>query len=112
MSERRWTPRSTAAAVVFLTIAILIVGIPVLATQAPRPARFGWQMYSTVSEVPEVWTEDASGARTWIDVMPFMGDGRAEIIWGPHLVDALCSSGDVHAVVVRERDAEERVPCS
>ncbi len=112
MADRRWTPRTVAAAAVFVALAFLLVAIPIQATQHARPARFGWQMYSTVSPVPEVWTEDAAGTRSRVDVARYMGDGRAEIVWGHPLANALCMDADVLAVIVSERGKEERIPCS
>ncbi len=112
MAERRWTPPTTVAAAVFVALAILLVALPIQATQQPRPARFGWQMYSTISPVPEVWTEDATGTRTSVDPARYMGDGRAEIIWAHLLADALCGDADVRSVIVSERGTEERIPCS
>lgn len=111
MSEARWTPRTAAHAAIFTTLAFLIVAIPVVATQQPRPARYGWQMYSTVSTVPEVWTEDESGAQRHEDITRFMGDGRAEIVWGSFLAGALCAEDGIRAVVVDERGARERIEC-
>jgi hypothetical protein len=95
----------------FLGIAAIQVGIPVRATFEPRPARFGWQMYSTVSPVPEVWTENEAGARASVDITRLMGDPRAEIVWAEPLADALCQEPDVSAVVVLEREVERRIPC-
>jgi hypothetical protein len=112
MADEGWTRRSLIAATLFLSIAAVQVAIPVRATFEPRPARFGWQMYSTVSPVPEVWTEDAAGTRVGVDIAPLMGDPRAEILWAEPLADALCRQPDVSAVVVLERDVERRFPCS
>jgi len=100
------------AAGLFLVLATLQVAIPAHATLEPRPARFGWQMYSTKSHVPEVWTEDATGSRTAVEVGQLMGDGRAEIHWTEPLASALCMDEQVRAVVVIEGETEERILCS
>lgn len=100
------------AAALFLALATLQIALPAQATLEPRPARFGWQMYSTMSHVPEVWTEDTTGSLTPVEVAPLMGDGRAEIHWTEPLASALCMDERVHAVIVIEREAKERIACS
>jgi hypothetical protein len=112
MADAGWTRRSVIAAALFVAIAAIQVAIPVLATFEPRPARFGWQMYSTVSPVPEVWTEDHAGTRVGVDIAPLMGDPRAEILWAEPLANALCQEPEVSAVIVLEREVERRISCS
>ena len=112
MTSGRWSPRTTLAGVAFVSIALLQIGLPIRAAFDERPARYGWQMYSTVSQAPEVWVEDGSGRRSPVDPLALMGDPRAEIRGAHLLVERLCNDPAVAAVVVRERGDEERVTCS
>lgn len=112
MTSGRWSPRTIVAGVAFVSLALLQIGVPMRAAFDERPARYGWQMYSTVSQAPEVWVEDGAGSRSPVDPLALMGDPRAEIRWAPLLVERLCSDPAAAAVVVRERGEEERVTCS
>lgn len=84
------------------------VGLPLLQLAKPRPARFGWQMYSAVRPV-DVFIVDASGARYAIaphrlDV--FRGDLDPLVAITP----ALCASPDVIRVVtVDQASGVERI---
>ncbi len=95
----------------FVLLAMLIVGLPIRAMFDERPARYGWQMYSTISHAPEVVVERVDGSGGVVDVLSFMADPRAEIRWANPLIERICRDGDVVAVVVRERGGEERSTC-
>lgn len=102
---------TTLASAAFVLIGLLQIGIPAQAATEERPARYGWQMYSTVSPAPDAWTEDETGRRSAVDVIALMADPRAEIRWTEPLVARLCREPDVRAVIVRERGTEERFAC-
>lgn len=112
MTPTRWSRGTILAGVAFVSIALLQVGLPIRAAFDERPARYGWQMYSTVSQAPEVYVEDSTGRRSPVDPLALMADPRAEVRWAPLLVERLCRDPAVAAVVVRERGDEERVTCS
>ncbi|HVL11170.1 MAG TPA: hypothetical protein VM529_01305 [Gemmata sp.] len=44
-----------AAAVVFLLALGVMVGVPLARLAGPKPARFGWHMYSAGRPMPDVW---------------------------------------------------------
>jgi hypothetical protein len=110
MSDR-WPPRAILAAALFVAIAVVQVGVPVRQFVEPRPARFGWHMYSNLNPPPLAWVEGADGERTEVDVMQVLGDTRAEISWSGPLAERLCADDDVLAVIVFDRALERRVPC-
>lgn len=112
MAERSWTYRAVLAAVLCLAIVIVQLAVPLRAFLEPRPARFGWHMYSTLNYLPEAWIEEASGSVTRVDVTQILGDTRAEIHWSEPLADLLCRHPQADAVIVVDRDGEERTPCS
>lgn len=43
------------AAIGFLLLLAIMIGLPVWNFSKPRPTRFGWQMYSGVRPVPQFW---------------------------------------------------------
>lgn len=49
-------------ATIFGALMLMILG-PAAALDEPRPAMFGWQMYSSVTYLPEIEVEKADG--TW-----------------------------------------------
>ncbi len=112
MSERGWTGREMLAAMLCVAILTVQLAVPIRAFLEPRPARFGWHMYSTLNYLPEAWIEGADGSVAMVDVMKVLGDTRAEIHWSDPLAALLCSDPLARAVIVIDRDGEERVPCS
>jgi hypothetical protein len=112
MRGTRWSRPMLGAAAAFIAVAFLQVGLPIRAMFDERPARYGWQMYSTVSQAPDVWTQDGSGRTSVVDPLALMGDPRAEIRWTGPLAKHLCRDPVVVAVIIHERGDEERVACS
>ena len=96
--------------VAFLVASILV---PALALAQPRPARFGWQMYSIALAAPRAWTESADGARQAYDLADKLAVLRADIA-DPRAVGAqICRLTDAAAVLVELRvGSQVRVPCS
>jgi hypothetical protein len=58
---------------------------------APRPARFGWQMYSVISAAPRFELIMRDGASRPIDITPYVTSMRADVplarFLPPHLCD-------------------------
>ena len=111
MAERHWSPGARLAAILCLAIAAVQIAIPARAFFEPRPVRFGWHMYSSLTYLPEAWVEQADGSISRVDVGQMVGDPRAEIHWSEPLAEVLCGSPEARAVIVTDRDGEERVPC-
>lgn len=112
MADRGWTRGQALAAVLCVAIVTLQLAIPIRAFFEPRPARFGWHMFSTLNYLPEAWIEEANGSLVRVDVMKILGDTRAEIHWSDPLAALLCGDSLAHAVIVIDRDGEERIPCT
>ena len=110
MSDR-WPVRAILTAALFVAIAIVQVGVPIRQFVEPRPARFGWHMYSNMNPPPRAWVEAADGERIEVDVMQVLGDTRAEVSWSGPLAERLCAAEGVSAVIVIDRAHETRVPC-
>jgi len=112
MMTSRWSTRLVLTAVLFVTFLIAQVSVPLRSLFEPRPVRFGWQMYTTLTYAPEASVEHADGELTTIDVLSLIADPRAEIHWAEPLARLLCEREDVEAVVATDRDGTRRIPCS
>jgi len=90
---------------------VIQLAVPILALAEPRPARFGWQMYTAVPSLPRVTVEDAEGRTQSVEVTDLVARERADANFSAALIDHLCETADVVAVHIRMDDQEERVPC-
>ena len=80
----RWT-------LVLVAVVAVQVAIPAVAATLPLPARFGWQMYSGLGEVPDIaiLTLD-DGTTRGVSVDEVLANGRPEIDWGAYLPPYYC----------------------
>jgi hypothetical protein len=100
----RWDRRTriTAVLVALFVAWQLIVPAAMLFTQ--RPARFGWQMYSALPNLPRAWLLDAAGQETAVEVSPLFAKSRAEIDYAAALRAGLCDLPGTVAVKLWEAD--------
>ena len=89
---------------------VVMVALPATALFEPRPARFGWQMFTAMAPVPAAWTEHGDGSQTPIDVGALLVHPRPEADLAPALAAALCEPG-VRAVVVETLEGRRRIAC-
>ena len=115
-SERAaMSAREIWTAILVASYLAIQIGIPLRQLQAPRPARFGWQMYSALN-TPRLYTSvRADGSTERIDIGQYVSQLRAEADFARALPSAIC---DKHpeAIEVRFRILPERTdrafPCS
>lgn len=108
---------STKAKVIF-AFAICFVAIqtivPTIRLSAPRPAWFGWQMYSGAAEVPTFWLVTDDGTTIEVDLDTVIGKTRYPIDYRANVPPYLCET-EPHAVLVRFERADssslEEYPC-
>jgi hypothetical protein len=91
VNNRHLTPSVIIAAcffVVFLAVQLLMP----LAQLAwsPRPARFGWQMYSVVSVAPSFELIMRDGAARPLDITPYVTSLRGDVPLARFLPPHLC----------------------
>jgi hypothetical protein len=87
--------------------------VPVVGLLSPRPARFGWQMYSVAEAAPQAWGEAADGSRTPIDLAGRVAVLRADTRDASAIGQALCANHAYSAVIIQFGDEPAgRVPCS
>ncbi|HEY1012253.1 MAG TPA: hypothetical protein VGE07_06060 [Herpetosiphonaceae bacterium] len=71
----------------FLAVQALV---PLAKLIGPRPARWGWQMYSMATMAPDFFAVSADGAEQPLDVRPYVASLRADMDWAKALPPHLC----------------------
>ena len=91
-----------------MAVRVLVVGylaiqllLPAVLLVGPRPARFGWQMYSTAADLPTVVAVDASGHERTVDVASLLAGPRAEVDYVPLLVDQGCRLVEAETLLIQ-----------
>jgi hypothetical protein len=111
MPPARWRPRKLLTAALFVAFVSVQVLVPALQLAEPRPARFGWQMYTAVVPLPSVWVERPDGQLDQVDVGPLLVRERGEMDLAEPIAEALCASQAIEAVVIEQLAQERRYPC-
>ncbi len=93
---------------VFVGIQVLLPVVQLLTV--PAPARFGWQMYSSSTAVPDVLIELRDGSTRAVQPADFLTSVRPDIPIADILTPQLCQSQSVRAVIFAysERPPERR----
>jgi hypothetical protein len=97
----RLTPRTALAAAFIAIFLALQVAVPAIALFGPRPARFGWQMYSALPPVPKAWTVAADGSEKPVDLATLFAAQRAEIDYESVLREGLCDATGANAIRIQ-----------
>jgi hypothetical protein len=91
---------------------VLAVAIPTVALLSPRPARFGWQMYSVAHPAPRAWLQASDGSTTEYDLAGKLAVLRADVPDGASVGRQLCVLGKSAAALVELRPNQlVRVAC-
>jgi hypothetical protein len=108
----RWPRRTRVAAAVATVFLVIQLAVPILALGQPRPARFGWQMYSALTSLPHVQLESADGSLTAVDLSKIVARGRAEADFSGAIATHLCETTDAVAIRLASGENERRIVCS
>lgn len=106
------TIQSKLNAAIFGACIVLMVAVPAIALWQPRPARFGWQMYSAIMTLPDVAIERADGTLVAVDLEDMLARNRAEADFSGAIAAHLCAVTDAVAVHVTVNETERRSPCA
>lgn len=106
-----WSPRKRLLGLLVIAFVIVQLAVPILQLAQPRPARFGWQMYSALTSLPVVNVETANGTVTPLDLTRVVVRERAEVDFSAALVQYVCDTTDAVAVRIGLGEIEQRVPC-
>jgi len=80
-------PRVVARAAVGAVVLMLQFGVPTALLFAPRPARFGWQMFATHTLSPAFAVEHADGSRALVQIDDYFAFRRGDL--DPRVFDRL-----------------------
>jgi hypothetical protein len=104
--------RQSARLVIAGTVLSIQAVLAVAVLTAPRPAPYGWQMYSAVPYNPPAWAV-TDGTATPINAEAFFVHGRAEIDRVALLRTRGCELTGADSIRIQLRDESvEEVPCS
>lgn len=106
-----WSRQKVFVAMFAAAFMVVQLAVPILALAGPRPARFGWQMYTALVSFPEVSVEGADGRITSVDVAGLVASGRADANFSTAIAEHLCRTTSATAVHLRANAIEERVTC-
>jgi len=89
--NRRITASAIVAACFFVVFLMAQILIPLAQLAwSPRPARFGWQMYSVVSAAPRFELIMRDGAAKSLDITPYVTSLRGDVPLARFLPPHLC----------------------
>jgi hypothetical protein len=92
LHNRRITPSTIIAACFFVVFLVAQLLIPLAQlVWAPRPARFGWQMYSVASAAPNFELILRDGAAKPVDISPYVTSLRGDVPLVRFLPAHLCT---------------------
>ena len=90
----------------FLAIQVIV---PTVALFGPRPARFAWQMYSALPDVPRAWLVRPDGSEQPVDLSRLFAVRRAEIDFAAVLRAGLCDATAAVAVRIQPAHADPEI---
>lgn len=104
--------RGLVAAAIGLVV-VFQVGVPAVNLLSPRPARFGWQMYSVAQPAPQAWAASASGDLEPLRLQDHWAVLRAEIDDVDGFARQVCALTESTNIVIElQPGAKEPVACT
>ena len=92
LNQRRTAPSIVIAACFFVVFLAAQILIPLAQfVWAPRPARFGWQMYAVASAAPSFELILRDGATKRLDITPYVTSLRGDVPLARFLPQHLCT---------------------
>jgi hypothetical protein len=86
-----WTTKSVAAMMFFALYLLVQIGVPLARLRAPRPARFGWQMFSAVNQQRARFTlVMRDGTKQPVNLSQYVALSRGELELEKALPPHLC----------------------
>lgn len=85
-----WTAKSAAATAFFLLFLLIQAGVPLVQLWAPRPARFGWQMYSARQQRARFSLVKRDGTVQPVNLGRYVAQSRGEVDLEKALPPHLC----------------------
>ena len=90
-AEASRSPLSRRAAACFFVLYLIVqVSVPIYRLWAPRPARFGWQMFSSSVYPVRVWLLRRDGSEEPIEPTAYVGNPRADLDYERFVPPHIC----------------------
>ena len=106
-SDLEWSTRNILAIAFFVTFLAIQIVVPVVKLTAPRPARFGWHMWSARKRNPQFVLIMKDGGASPVILSTYLGLSRGELdireAMPPHLCRVV---PDVASVQIKPLDSE------
>ncbi len=102
-----WTARALAAAACFVLFLLVQAAVPLVRLTSPRPARFGWQMFSAKHQRTRYTLVLRDGTREPARLATYVANSRGEMDLEEALPRHLCRVvADLESVQVLAPDSE------
>lgn len=102
-----WTAGSVAAALFFVGFLLIQIAVPLMRLTEPRPARFGWQMFSATPLRARFSLVLRNGTVCPVDLAKYVAQSRGEMDLRNALPQHLCRVlPDLAAVQIATPDAK------
>jgi hypothetical protein len=99
-----WSSRHLLAAVFCASFLTVQIAVPIVQLASPRPARFGWHMWTARRRAPQFSVVMKDGSVRPADVSIYLASSRGEMDAGAVLPPHLCRViPDIAAVEIRAR---------
>jgi 23S rRNA U2552 (ribose-2'-O)-methylase RlmE/FtsJ len=85
-----WTSKNKLALVIIVLFLSIQIGVPLARLWSPRPARFGWHMWSTVPPRLEIDLVMRDGSSQPANLRPYVAQARGELDLDNSLPPHLC----------------------
>jgi hypothetical protein len=103
-----WTAKSVAAAGFFVLFILIQTGVPLVRLWAPRPARFGWQMFTARRQSTRFTLVMRDGTRRPANLALYVVRSRGEMDLEEALPRHLCRVvPDVASVQISAPDSKQ-----
>src|SRR4030095_13576331 len=104
-----WSTKNRLVAIFFLSFLLIQIVVPIVQLTAPRPARFGWQMWSARRKPVRFFVVMKDGTIRPADLSRYIGWSRGELDLTDRLPPHLCHVvSDITAVQIELPGSETR----
>jgi hypothetical protein len=102
-----WSPKNVLALAFFVAFLTIQIAVPIVKLTSPRPARFGWHMWTARRRNPQFTLVMKDGTTSPVDLSTYLGLSRGELDFREAMPAHLCRVvPDVVEVQTQTLDSE------
>jgi len=106
-SDPAWSPRNILAIAFFVTFLAIQIVVPIVKLISPRPARFGWHMWTARKRNPQFVMTMKDGSASPVILSTYLGLSRGELDIREAIPAHLCRVvPDVASVEIKPLDSQ------